>query len=113
MAIELATDVVPAKKSGRKPKLADPELVEALAKALKNPKVVDGRPSSFGPKTDFDTEGKATAEARRYQKALTEAEDAPLHGQTVKVRALDGNSGDNDVEAGKFQWRLYRPIEKK
>lgn len=112
MAIDLASDVVPAKKSGRKPKEADPEMVEALAKALKNPKVVDGRPTSFGPKTDFDTEGKATAEARRYVKALTEGDDAPLKDATIKVRALKGDDPDNDVPEGKFQWRVYRAIAK-
>lgn len=115
MALELLTEAVPAKKSGRKPKEVDSEFLAVLAKALKGakPVKVDGvdRPNSFGPNTDYDTEGKATADARRYVKALTEGDSAPMKGATVKVRAIDGDK-DESVPDGKFRWKVYVPLTK-
>jgi hypothetical protein len=113
--MELLTETVPAKKSGRKPKEVDADFLKVLADALKKAKPikVDGvdRPNSFGPNTDYDTEGKATADARRYVKALTEGDNAPMKGATVKVRSIEGDK-DDTVPDGKFRWKVYIPLPK-
>ena len=102
--LTLESAIVPPKKSGRKPKQVDSELFDLLVGALENPDVVDGRPTAFGPPTLYDTEGKATAEARRYVKALCEVDNAPYKDVQISVRA--------EQRDDKWVWKIYRRVKK-
>lgn len=114
MAVKLQKSVLPAKKSGRKPKATDPELIQLLVDALNTAQIVEGRPEIFGPTTMFETEGKATAEARRYVNVLTGTvkgspdKDAPFFGQTISVRSID--AGPDKDGNGRYQWAIYKRV---
>lgn len=104
-ALTLSTGVLPQKKSGRKPKEINSELYDLLLPALSEVHLVDGRPQTFGPPFSFDTQGKATTDARRYVKALTEVDDAPLKGVDISVTT-------ENPDEGVFYWKLYRKVKK-
>lgn len=107
MALKLVTGALPKGAGGRKPAEIDQELYAALLEHLKkNPTIeTDGetRPNWIGDSSRlFDTEGKASADGRRYAKPLAEKLD-----KTVRVRVIESKPG-----SGKFGWVVYVAPEK-
>lgn len=104
--MELVKTALPKSKGGRKAKELDSELLDALAKALKDAPMEGDRPSAYGPATDFDTEGKASGEARRYATALSDSLK-----KKVSVNAYPVNEPKDGAEAtAPFRWRVYIPL---
>lgn len=101
MPVTLTESELPKTRSGRKAAPLDDELVQALIGALKKTPVKNDRPAAYGPETDFDTEGKATAQGRKYANAVSDALD-----KTVRVNAYSVNGKEN----GPFRWRCYIPL---
>jgi len=103
--MSLVKSALPKSRSGRKATPLDTDLVAALVDALKKNPVdtVDGekRPAAYGPDSTFDTEGKATAQGRRYANAVAEKLDT-----TVRVNAYPQNGNENSP----FMWRCYIPL---
>lgn len=101
MPVNLMESELPKTRSGRKAAPLDQELVDALIGALKKTPIKNDRPAAYGPETDFDTEGKATAQGRKYANAV-----ADNLKKTVRVNAYSVNGKEN----GPFRWRCYIPL---
>lgn len=101
MAVALTQSELPKTRSGRKAAPLDQELVDALIGALRKEPIKNDRPAAYGPETDFDTEGKATAQGRKYANAVAESLD-----KTVRVNAFSVNG----KETGPYRWRMYIPL---
>jgi hypothetical protein len=104
--ITLTKSALPKSKGGRKPAELDAELTEALVDALKkNPKEAD-RPAAYGPAAEFDTEGKAGGQARRYAEAVSKE-----LGKKVRVNIYPKIAPENGATASApFMWRIYIPL---
>lgn len=102
MSITLTKGELPKGTGGRKPKELDAELSAALTDALREtPLTENGRSSLIGDASrTFDTEGKASADGRRYGRAVAETLD-----KTVRVRVMETAEG-----SGVFGWALYIPM---
>lgn len=111
MAIELVDAALPKSSAGRRAQETDAELVKAIVDALKkSPTVtVDGetRPRALGPKTSFDTGGKASSEARRYS---IEIKKALGEGAILRTNIYGDNRDAKGAFVKPFHWRVYIPI---
>lgn len=111
MAVELVDAALPKSSAGRRAQEVSAELVKAIVDALKkSPTVtVDGetRPRALGPKTSFDTGGKASSEARRYANAIKAAlgEDA-----TLRTNIYGETRDAKGAFVKPFHWRVYIPL---
>lgn len=104
--MELIKTALPKSKGGRKARELDSELLDALLSALKDSPMDGDRPAAYGPAQDFDTEGKAGGDARRYANALSEALK-----KKVRVNVYPTNEPKEGQEAkAPFRWRVYIPL---
>lgn len=98
----LVKTALPKSRAGRTAKPLDTDLVKELADALKsNPfEMVEGdkRPAAYGPETDYDTDGKASAAGRRYANAVEEI---------LKTKIRVNSFSVNGTDKGPFRWRCY------
>lgn len=106
MAVELTKTALPKSKGGRKATPLDTELLDALVSALKSDPMDGDRPAAYGPAAEFDTEGKAGGQARRYATALSEALK-----KKVRVNVYPTNAPKDGQESKPpYRWRVYIPL---
>jgi len=106
MPVELTKTALPKSKGGRKATPLDSELLDALVEALKNGPMDGDRPAAYGPSTEFDTEGKAGGQARRYATALSDALK-----KKVRVNVYPTNAPkEGQAAKAPFRWRVYIPL---
>lgn len=106
MPVELTKTALPKSKGGRKATPLDSELLDALVEALKADPMDGDRPAAYGPSADFDTEGKAGGQARRYATALSEALK-----KKVRVNVYPVNTPkDGQPAKAPYRWRVYIPL---
>jgi hypothetical protein len=104
--MELVKTALPKSKGGRKATPLDSELLDALADALKSAPMDGDRPAAYGPATDFDTEGKAGGQARRYATELSNALK-----KKVRVNVYPTNAPkDGQTAKPPYRWRVYIPL---
>jgi len=104
--ITLTKSALPKSKGGRKPTPLDEELTAALVDALKKAPKEGDRPAAYGPSNEFDTEGKAGGQARRYAEAVSKE-----LGKKVRVNIYPKNAPENGAEASApYLWRVYIPL---
>lgn len=107
----LVKSELPKSKGGRKPTELDSTLLDELVAALKaEPKVKtdDGeRPAAYGPDTTFDTEGKASGQARRYKEAAEKALKVKMRVNVYPATAPK----DGETATGPYLWRIYIPLK--
>lgn len=104
--LTLTKTALPKSKGGRKATPINPELVDALTKALKDDPMDGDRPAAYGPPAEFDTEGKAGGQARRYAEAV-----AKNLNKKVRVNVYPKNAPENGKAAkAPFLWRIYIPL---
>lgn len=107
----LVKSELPKSKGGRKPAELDSVLLDELVAALKaEPKIKgeDGdRPAAYGPDNlEYDTEGKASSQARRYRDAAQKALKIQM-----RVNVYPKNTPKEGEAASKpFMWRIYIPL---
>lgn len=104
--VELTKTALPKSKGGRKATPLDSELLDALVTALKSDPLDGDRPAAYGPSADFDTEGKAGGQARRYATAVSDALK-----KKVRVNVYPVNAPKEGAAAkAPFRWRIYIPL---
>lgn len=104
--MELVKTALPKSKGGRKARELDSELLDALLGALKDSPMDGDRPAAYGPALDFDTEGKAGGDARRYANALSDGLK-----KKVRVNVYPTNEPKEGQEAkAPYRWRVYIPL---
>lgn len=104
--MELVKTALPKSKGGRKATPLDSELLDALADALKSAPMDGDRPAAYGPATDFDTEGKAGGQARRYATQLSDALKKKVRVNVYPVNAPK----DGQESKPPYRWRVYIPL---
>lgn len=104
--VELTKTALPKSKGGRKPTPLDTELLDALASALKDAPLDGDRPAAYGPAQNFDTEGKAGGQARRYASALADALKTKVRVNVYPVNAPK----DGKPASAPYRWRVYIPL---
>lgn len=104
--VELTKTALPKAKGGRKAAPLDEGLLKALTDALKSEPLDGERPAAYGPATNFDTEGKAGGQARRYATALSLVLENKVRVNIYPTNAPE----DGKPSKPPYRWRVYIPL---
>lgn len=115
-SIKLFSAALPKGTGGRKPAELNSDLYDALEAALRDTPTVEVQENGKTVTRSqvhglasllFDSEGKASADGRRYARPIAEA-----LSKTVRVRVVDGPEGTNDKgdKIPQYGWVLYIPL---